>query len=110
MIKNQVFCFLKKNACHTTPIYGNCVASIFFMATQKYFQIILKLHQIFFSTTNRIMYANERYFAKKLHAKSNFLCAQRSSGYNNVGFFSFSLDKKAENSYFLYVSVCVDHV
>ena len=34
---------MKKNACHTIPIYGNCMTGIFLMATQKIFQVILKI-------------------------------------------------------------------
>ena len=31
------FCFLKKNTSHTISIYGNCMTSIFLMATTKFF-------------------------------------------------------------------------
>ena len=31
------FCFLKKNTSHTISVYGNCMTSIFLMATTKFF-------------------------------------------------------------------------
>ena len=37
------FCFLKKNTSHTISIYGNCMTSIFLMATTKIFQSIFEI-------------------------------------------------------------------
>ena len=73
--KKPRFSFFEKNAHHAIPIYANCMTGIFLMATQKFFQVILKICTkilFFFSTANRILYAN-KHFPKKSFCKQNFI-------------------------------------
>ena len=74
--------FYGKNVYHRISIYENCMISILSRnkildATQKVFLVILKICPknffVFFSTANRVFYANKRFPKKNfLHAKFNF--------------------------------------
>ena len=44
------FCFLKKNTSHTISIYGNCMTSIFLMATTKFLKLPPKIFCVFFQS------------------------------------------------------------
>ena len=75
--KKKKLC-VKKNANHTISIYGNCMTSIFLMATTKNFQSIFEVapKNIFCVFFNRklIFVLKQTIFEKKLHSKFNFLC------------------------------------
>ena len=69
MIKKLRFSFFEKNAYHTIPIYGNCMIGIFLMATQKIFQVILKIWpKIFF------FFNGKSNFVRKQTFFENFFC------------------------------------
>ena len=72
------FFFLKKNTSHTISNYGNCMTSIFLMATTKIFKVFLKLPPkiflcFFFSIANWFSYSSKHFLERKiLHAKFIF--------------------------------------
>ena len=106
--KKLRFSFFEKNAYHTIPIYGNCMTGIFLMATQKKFQVILKIWpknlfvffqpQIDFRTQTNI-------FRKKKFCMQNLIFCVHNVVLDTIklAFIFFSLDfffKNAENSSF----------
>ena len=105
--------FVKKNANHTISIYGNCMTSIFLMATTKIFlsifEIAPKIFFVFFSTAKWFSYSNKHFKMQNL-----IFCV-----YNVVldililNFFPFLLIKffkNAEDSSFFvwHVFLCLD--
>ena len=85
------FCFLKKNAYQTIPIYGICMTGVFLLATQKNFQAVLKLPpKIFLYFFNcKSNFVREQTFSKFFCMQILFFFAKRSPGYKNVVTFLF---------------------
>ena len=61
--KSEVLLF-DKNYYHTIPMYGNCMTSIFLLATQVFLKLPLKFF-LFFLTENQILHSN-KHFPKNL--------------------------------------------
>ena len=106
--KKLRFSFFEKHAYHTIPIYGNCMTGIFLMATQKIFQVILKIWpKIFFVFFNgkSIFVRKQTFFEKKNCCMQNLIFCVHNVVLDTIklAFIFFSLNfffKNAENSSF----------
>ena len=65
-MKKTRFFVSEKNAYHTIPIYGNCMNRFFLIATQKFFQVIVKLPLKISNFFNRNMsFVGKQVFSEK---------------------------------------------
>ena len=68
--KSEVLLF-DINSYRTIPMYGNCMTSIFLLAT-SIFEIAVKFFFCFFLTENQILHSNKHFPKKFVHGKCNY--------------------------------------